>query len=82
MTNIIAILAILLIAGLAIAYLIHEKKRGVTCIGCPHAKTCPSAKAARHTCGGTSCSTCSDCSSCGSSCPSCTDSPKEPANDE
>lgn len=28
------------IAGGIIAYLVHEKKKGVTCVGCPYAKEC------------------------------------------
>ena len=36
----IAILAILIVVGGAIFYIVREKRRGVKCIGCPHAKEC------------------------------------------
>lgn len=32
------------IAGGIIAYLVHEKKKGVTCVGCPYAKQCAKRK--------------------------------------
>ena len=35
---VILIVAVLVIA--AIGYIRNEKKKGVTCIGCPHAGTC------------------------------------------
>lgn len=35
---VVAILAV--IVGAAVAYIRKEKKRGATCIGCPHAGTC------------------------------------------
>jgi len=47
--EIIAIIAIVLIIGAAVAYIIKAKKSGQKCIGCPHSKTCSSAK------GGCSC---------------------------
>lgn len=50
MESIILAAVILLIVGLAAAYVRREKKRGVTCIGCPHAQTC--AKARSGGCGG------------------------------
>ena len=40
MANIIVIAIILVIVGMAVSYIIKEKKRGVTCIGCPHAGEC------------------------------------------
>ena len=40
MTDIFVIVVIVLIVGLAAAYIIREKKRGVKCIGCPHAGEC------------------------------------------
>lgn len=40
MTDIIIIAAVALILGLAGGYVYRSKKRGQTCIGCPHAKTC------------------------------------------
>ena len=49
LTEIIAIAAIVLILGGAIAYIIKAKKSGQKCIGCPHSKSCSAAK------GGCSC---------------------------
>jgi hypothetical protein len=40
--EIIAIAAICLIVGGAVAYIIKAKKSGSKCIGCPHAKDCKS----------------------------------------
>ena len=42
MTNGIIVLALLLIIGGASLYIYKAKKRGQTCIGCPHAKKCGS----------------------------------------
>ncbi|MBQ2277795.1 MAG: FeoB-associated Cys-rich membrane protein [Clostridia bacterium] len=50
MIDFILILILLGIAAAIIFYLIREKKRGVTCIGCSHAKYCAKAKS-----GGCSC---------------------------
>ena len=47
MVNIIAVTVLLAIIAAAGGYVIRAKKKGQHCIGCPHAKTCPSAK-----CGG------------------------------
>ena len=47
--ELIAIGAILLIMGVAVAYIIKAKKSGRKCIGCPDSKTCS------HKCGGCSC---------------------------
>ncbi|MBR5500769.1 MAG: FeoB-associated Cys-rich membrane protein [Clostridia bacterium] len=33
---------VLLIIGGALAYVIRSKRRGVKCVGCPHAKECGS----------------------------------------
>ena len=41
MTNFIVILIVIAIVGAAVAYIIREKKRGVKCIGCPAAGSCP-----------------------------------------
>jgi len=41
MTNFLVILIVIAIVGVATAYIIKEKKRGVKCIGCPSAGTCP-----------------------------------------
>jgi len=40
MANLIVVLILLVSVGAAVAHIIKEKKRGVTCIGCPHAGTC------------------------------------------
>ncbi len=39
MGNVIAIIVLLLILGLAIAKIVSEKRKGVKCIGCPHSGT-------------------------------------------
>ena len=49
MTNFIAIAALLIILGVAIAYIVREKKKGHTCVGCPYAAEC--AKARQGGCG-------------------------------
>ena len=41
--NLIVILIVVVIIGAAVAYIIKEKKKGLKCIGCPAAGTCPSA---------------------------------------
>lgn len=46
---------IVILFGIAAAiafYLIREKKRGVTCVGCPHAKACAKSKSGGCSCGG------------------------------
>ena len=40
MADIIILASLLIVVGLAIAYIVKEKKRGVKCIGCPSAGTC------------------------------------------
>ncbi len=40
MDNIVIILLILAIIGLAVNYIVKAKKSGARCIGCPHAKEC------------------------------------------
>lgn len=40
MLDIVLIVLLLAIASAIILYLIREKKRGVKCVGCPHAKQC------------------------------------------
>ena len=40
MENVIIVLIIISIAAAIIYYLYKAKKRGQTCIGCPHAKEC------------------------------------------
>ncbi len=38
--EIIAIIAIVLIVGSAVLYIVKEKKKGKKCIGCPYAASC------------------------------------------
>lgn len=40
MADFILVIVLLLIVGMAIRYIIKEKKRGVRCIGCPQAGAC------------------------------------------
>ena len=40
MIDIALIIVIVLIVGIAIAYIRREKKKGVKCVGCPDAGTC------------------------------------------
>lgn len=40
MENLIVIAVVGLIVGLAGGYLYKEKKRGVTCVGCPYHNSC------------------------------------------
>lgn len=44
MTDLIVIGIVVLIIGIAIVYIVKEKKKGVTCIGCPDAPNCPHRK--------------------------------------
>lgn len=44
MTDLIALLILVLILGLAVAYIVKAKKKGVKCIGCPAGGNCLSAK--------------------------------------
>ena len=55
--DIIVIVAILLVIGGALAYIIKAKRSGRHCIGCPDSKSC-SAKSKSSGCGG-KCSACS-----------------------
>ena len=48
MQSIVVALVILAIVGAAAGYVYREKKRGVKCVGCPHAKECA---AKRKSCG-------------------------------
>ena len=52
MENILIIVAVAIIVGLAARYIHKEKKRGVKCIGCPDSATCSG--------------NCTGCSGCGS----------------
>lgn len=38
--NIIIVAILVVIIASIVFYLVKEKKRGVTCVGCPHAKQC------------------------------------------
>ena len=38
----IVIAALVPVVGAAIFYILHQKRRGKRCIGCPHADTCSS----------------------------------------
>ena len=40
MTDIFVGLIVVIIVGAALLYIRKEKKKGVVCIGCPHAGTC------------------------------------------
>lgn len=51
---------IIVVVGLALAYIIKSRKNGVKCIGCPDAKTCCSNSHAGCSAGG-----CQSCSGCG-----------------
>ncbi len=42
MINVIAAIIVIAIIGGALGYIIHAKRQGVTCIGCPHAQKCAS----------------------------------------
>ncbi|MBQ4528263.1 MAG: FeoB-associated Cys-rich membrane protein [Clostridia bacterium] len=44
MTDIIAVAAIVVVVGLALAYIIRAKKRGVKCVGCPSGGNCCASK--------------------------------------
>ena len=48
LTEIIAIAAIVLIVGGAVAYIIKAKKSGRKCIGCPYASSCKSGGSSFH----------------------------------
>ena len=52
MEEIIAIVIIALIIGLAVFYIIKEKKSGRKCIGCPNSKTCSMKNKKEHHCEG------------------------------
>lgn len=41
MSDVIVIVVISVIIGVAVAYIVKEKKRGTKCIGCPVEGTCP-----------------------------------------
>ena len=60
MANFIVAVAILTILGVAIAYIIKEKKRGVKCIGCPAGAECSHGHSGASGCGG-NCGSCGGC---------------------
>ncbi len=45
--TIIAALIVAAVVGGAIGYVVKQKKRGTTCIGCPHGGKCESCRASR-----------------------------------
>lgn len=49
MTDMIVGLIVVLIVGAALFYIRREKKKGVVCIGCPHAGTCGKKHCGCHT---------------------------------
>ena len=51
MTNFVLAVVLLSIVGVAITYIVKEKKKGTVCIGCPHAGTCASKKNYDSQCG-------------------------------
>ena len=53
LTDIIAVMVIVAVVGLAVMYIVKERKKGNRCIGCPHADAC--AKRAKE--GNCSCNT-------------------------
>ena len=42
MDNLIIILLVAAVIGIAIFYIIRSKKKGAKCVGCPYAKECSS----------------------------------------
>ena len=40
LTDIIAIAVIAAVMGIAVTYIVRQKKKGATCIGCPYAESC------------------------------------------
>ena len=51
MSDLIVAIVILVIIGVAMIYIVKEKKKGTACIGCPHAGNCGSKKSSETTCG-------------------------------
>ena len=39
-TDILIVVSVLAVIGIAVAYIVKEKKNGAKCIGCPDSKTC------------------------------------------
>ena len=42
MSDIIVIAIVVIVVGLAVGYIVRQKRSGAKCIGCPHSKTCGS----------------------------------------
>ncbi len=42
MSDIIVIAIVVVVLGLAIGYIVRQKRSGAKCIGCAHSKTCSS----------------------------------------
>lgn len=40
MQDLILLAVLLAVIALAVRYIVQSKKKGVTCIGCPHAQSC------------------------------------------
>lgn len=69
MADFIILIVVILIIGLAVAYIVKEKKRGVKCIGCPAGVECA------HGHGG--CNGCNGSGGCKGDCGCQTESAKE-----
>ncbi|MBQ7980322.1 MAG: FeoB-associated Cys-rich membrane protein [Oscillospiraceae bacterium] len=61
MDNIIIILVVVIIVGLAGGYVYKAKKSEQKCIGCPHSSSCNTKTEKEHGCGG-------NCSGCNGGC--------------
>lgn len=62
MVDLILIAVLIIIVGVAIAYIIRAKRRGVACIGCPNAGACSQQRQNTAAgCGGN----CGGCTGCG-----------------
>ena len=61
MENVIIILVVVIIVGLAGGYVYKAKKSGQKCIGCPHANSCNTKTEKKHSCGG-------NCNGCNGGC--------------
>ncbi|MBQ0004554.1 MAG: FeoB-associated Cys-rich membrane protein [Clostridiales bacterium] len=51
MKTVIALIILVAILSVVISYLVREKRKGVQCVGCPHAAQC----AKKSCCSGSSC---------------------------
>ena len=50
LVDVVALLIVFALVGLAIAYIVREKRRGVVCVGCANAKACAAARKAKGEC--------------------------------